>query len=78
MTAKLEGKSTTTAKKKSNKATKHDRPSLRAKLREAIKAGDKVGKPGQWSARKAQLPIHQYEVGPSNLTGSYINRQLHQ
>ncbi len=39
----------------------YDKPDLREKLKEEIKAGDKGGKPGQWSARKAQLLTHEYE-----------------
>lgn len=39
----------------------YDKPDLREKLKEAIQAGDKGGKPGQWSARKAQLLTHEYE-----------------
>ena len=36
-------------------------PTLRKKLKEEIQAGDKGGRPGQWSARKAQLLVQQYE-----------------
>jgi hypothetical protein len=36
-------------------------PALRERLKEEIKAGDKGGKPGQWSARKSQLLAHEYE-----------------
>ena len=36
-------------------------PALRDKLKAEITAGDKGGKPGQWSARKAQLLAHEYE-----------------
>jgi hypothetical protein len=39
----------------------YDKPELREKIKEEIKAGDKGGKPGQWSARKAQLLTHEYE-----------------
>ena len=31
------------------------------KLKDEIMAGDKGGKPGQWSARKSQLLTHEYE-----------------
>jgi hypothetical protein len=48
-----------TAKKKSD--DNYTDPQLREKLKEEIKAGDKGGKPGQWSARKAQLLTHEYE-----------------
>ena len=36
-------------------------PELRARLKEEIKAGDKGGRPGQWSARKSQLLTSEYE-----------------
>ena len=34
---------------------------LREKIKEEIKASDKGGKPGQWSARKSQLLTKEYE-----------------
>jgi hypothetical protein len=37
-------------------------PELRARLKEEIKAGDRGGEPGQWSARKSQLLTHEYEA----------------
>ncbi len=37
-------------------------PELRERLKEEIKAGDKGGRPGQWSARKSQLLAHEYEA----------------
>jgi hypothetical protein len=37
-------------------------PELRARLKEEIKAGDRGGKSGQWSARKSQLLTHEYEA----------------
>jgi hypothetical protein len=37
-------------------------PELRERLKEEIKAGDRGGKPGQWSARKSQLLTHEYEA----------------
>ena len=36
-------------------------PELRERLKEQIKAGDKGGGPGQWSARKSQLLVREYE-----------------
>jgi len=36
-------------------------PALRERLKEEIKAGDKGGKPGQWSARKSQRLVYEYE-----------------
>jgi len=36
-------------------------PELRERLKEEIKAGDKGGRAGQWSARKSQLLTSEYE-----------------
>lgn len=36
-------------------------PELRARLKEEIKAGDRGGRSGQWSARKSQLLVAEYE-----------------
>ncbi len=36
-------------------------PELRERLKEEIKAGDRGGRPGQWSARKSQLLTAEYE-----------------
>ena len=50
-------------KKKSrvNEAGNYTKPTLRKRLFEQIKAGDKGGKAGQWSARKAQMLAKQYK-----------------
>jgi hypothetical protein len=40
---------------------KYTRPELREQLKEEIKQSDKGGKPGQWSARKSQLLVQEYE-----------------
>ena len=40
---------------------KYTRPDLREKIKEEIKASDKGGKEGQWSARKSQLLTQEYE-----------------
>ncbi|MPQ97536.1 hypothetical protein GB931_06300 [Modestobacter sp. I12A-02628] len=37
-------------------------PELRARLKEEIKAGDRGGRAGQWSARKSQLLASEYEA----------------
>jgi hypothetical protein len=36
-------------------------PELRERLKQEIRAGDRGGKPGQWSARKSQLLVREYE-----------------
>jgi len=54
------------AKKKSksrvNEAGNYTKPTMRAALFAKIKAGGKGGKPGQWSARKAQMLAKQYKA----------------
>ena len=50
------------AKKSSvNKAGTYTKPTLRKRLFNQIKAGSKGGRPGQWSARKAQLLAKNYK-----------------
>jgi hypothetical protein len=56
----------------------YDKPELREKIKEDIKAGDKGGKPGQWSARKAQLLTHDYEkAGGGYLSNERTDAQKH-
>lgn len=52
------------AKKKStvNAAGNYTKPAMRKRLFEKIKAGDKGGRPGQWSARKAQMLAREYKA----------------
>ena len=54
----------TQAKKKKsrvNEAGNYTKPTMRKRLFEAIKASSKGGKPGQWSARKAQMLAKRYK-----------------
>ena len=44
----------------STTAEKSD-PKLWDKVKKEVTASDKGGKPGQWSARKAQLAVHEYK-----------------
>ena len=44
-----------------NEAGNYTKPGMRKSLFESIKAGDKGGAPGQWSARKAQMLAKQYK-----------------
>ena len=50
-------------KKKStvNKAGNYTKPGMRKRIFNRIKAGSKGGKPGQWSARKAQMTAKAYK-----------------
>lgn len=55
--------SVATAKKKpaGGEAPNYTKPALRQRVKEEIQAGDKGGRAGQWSARKAQLLAAEYE-----------------
>ena len=44
-----------------NEAGNYTKPGMRKRLFESIKAGGKGGKPGQWSARKAQMLAKRYK-----------------
>lgn len=55
------------AKKKKRKSTvnsagNYTKPGMRETLFKKIKAGSKGGKPGQWSARKAQMLAREYKA----------------
>jgi hypothetical protein len=49
------------AKSKVNEAGNYTKPELRKRIFQRIKAGSKGGKPGQWSARKAQMLAQAYK-----------------
>jgi hypothetical protein len=49
------------SKSRVNEAGNYTKPALRKRLFNQIKAGGKGGKPGQWSARKAQLLALEYK-----------------
>ncbi len=44
-----------------NAAGNYTKPTMRKRLFSKIKAGSKGGRPGQWSARKAQLLANEYK-----------------
>lgn len=46
---------------KDNYEQKYTKPNLRRQLKDEIMQSDKGGKPGQWSARKSQLLVQEYE-----------------
>ena len=50
------------AKSTVNKAGNYTKPTMRKALCSRIKAGSKGGRPGQWSARKAQMLAKQYKA----------------
>ena len=47
---------------KVNQAGNYTKPGLRKSIFNRIKAGSKGGKPGQWSARKAQMMAKEYKA----------------
>ena len=49
------------AKSKVNEAGNYTKPGLRKRIFNRIKAGSKGGRPGQWSARKAQMLAKAYK-----------------
>jgi len=50
-----------TAKSTVNKAGNYTKPGMRKQQFQRIKSGSKGGRPGQWSARKAQLLASAYK-----------------
>jgi hypothetical protein len=44
-----------------NSAGVYTKPTMRKRIFESVKAGSKGGRPGQWSARKAQLVAVRYK-----------------
>ena len=49
------------AKSRVNEAGNYTNPGMRKQIFNRIKAGSKGGKPGQWSARKAQMLAAAYK-----------------
>jgi len=58
-------------KKKStvNSSGNYTKPTMRKRLFNSIKAGSKGGKPGQWSARKAQMLAKRYKAAGGGYKG---------
>ena len=50
-------------------------PSLRNKIKNQVMAGSKGGKPGQWSARKAQIVAQRYKAAGGGYSGSKTTAQ---
>ena len=55
-------KKKTKTKSRVNESGNYTKPTMRKRLFEKIKAGSKGGKPGQWSARKAQMLAREYKA----------------
>lgn len=55
-------------KSRVNGAGNYTKPTMRKRMFNAIKAGTKGGKAGQWSARKAQLLASRYKKAGGGYT----------
>lgn len=53
----------------------YTKPGLRERLKNQIMAGSKGGKPGQWSARKAQLLAQAYKKSGGSYSGPKTSKQ---
>lgn len=53
------------------------KPELRERIKAEVMAGDKGARPGQWSARKAQLVAHEYEAAGGGYVGEKTDAQKH-
>ena len=53
----------------------YTKPELRERIKNRIMAGDKGGKSGQWSARKAQMLAQEYEKAGGGYTGAKTKTQ---
>ena len=53
----------------------YTKPQLRERIKSQVMASGKGGKPGQWSARKAQLVAQKYEAAGGGYSGSKSGAQ---
>ena len=54
---------------------RYTKPEMREQIKEEIKASDKGGRPGQWSARKSQLVTQEYKKRGGGFLGEKDERQ---
>jgi hypothetical protein len=55
--------------------SKYTKPGLRENIKDRVMSGSKGGKPGQWSARKAQLVAQEYEKAGGGYKGGKGEKQ---
>ena len=55
--------------------SKYTKPALRERIKKRITAGSKGGKPGQWSARKAQMGAAAYKKAGGGYKGGQGKKQ---
>lgn len=53
----------------------YTKPGLRESIKQRVMAGSRGGKPGQWSARKAQLVAQEYKKAGGGYSGSKTSKQ---
>jgi len=53
----------------------YTKPKLRERIKNEVMAGDQGGKPGQWSARKAQILAQRYEKAGGGYAGEKTEAQ---
>jgi hypothetical protein len=53
----------------------YTKPGMRERIKDRIMAGSKGGKPGQWSARKAQLLAQEYKSKGGGYKGEKTEKQ---
>ncbi len=53
----------------------YTKPELRERIKNRVMAGSKGGKPGQWSARKAQIVAQEYKKAGGGYLGSKTSKQ---
>ena len=53
----------------------YTKPELRERIKDRVMAGSDGGKPGQWSARKAQLVAQKYEAAGGGYSGAKTSAQ---
>jgi hypothetical protein len=55
--------------------TTYTKPALRERIKDRVTASSKGGKPGQWSARKAQIVAAEYEKAGGGYRGAKSGAQ---
>jgi hypothetical protein len=55
--------------------SKYSKPELRERIKDRIMASSKGAKPGQWSARKSQLLVQEYEKAGGGYKGDKGEKQ---
>jgi hypothetical protein len=55
--------------------SKYSKPELRERIKDRVMAGTRGGKSGQWSARKAQLVVQEYEKAGGGYKGGKGEKQ---